>query len=60
MTFAAVIENYETQEAIEAHKESIRRLAQASRNWDRATAQRGLRTIDNINKQLEELERGKR
>lgn len=57
MTFAAVIENYETQEAIEAHKESIRRLAIASRNWDHATAERGLRTIDNINKQLEELER---
>lgn len=60
MSFAAVIENYETHEAIEAHKESIRRLVQASSTWDNATAQRGLRTIDNINKQLEELERGKR
>ena len=60
MTFAAVIENYEIQEAIDAHKDSIRRLAIASPGWDHATAQRGLRTIDNINKQLEELERGKR
>lgn len=57
MSFAAVIENYDTQEAIEAHKESIRRLNLASPGWDRATAQRGLRTIDNITKQLEELER---
>lgn len=42
---------------IESHKDSLRRLATASRQWDRETAQRGLNTIDNITRQLEALER---
>ncbi|MFE1816454.1 hypothetical protein [Metapseudomonas otitidis] len=45
---------------IEAHKDSLRRLTIASRQWDRETAQRGLNTIDNITRQLEALERSRK
>lgn len=51
---------FDIQMQIEAHKDSLRRLASASRQWDRETAQRGLNTIDNITRQLEALERSRK